>query len=85
VSGTWQHRFLADQRLAQDAGEEAGRGLVRFPRADADGGQPDSDAVEEAASGVIGQQELPDRLLDAVAAERHLLVILGTGLGSGGP
>ena len=79
--GNRQDRLLPDQRLAQDAREEPGRGLVRSPRTDADGGQPDPDAVDEAAPGVVGQQQLPDRLLGAVAGERRVLEVLGDGVG----
>jgi hypothetical protein len=56
-----QHRLLPDQGFAQDAGEEAGRGFVRPAGADADRGQPEPDAVEEPAPGVVGQQEFADR------------------------
>ena len=54
--------------------------LFGLPRTDANGGQPDPDAVNETASGVVGQQELPDRLLGAVAGERRDLEILGNGI-----
>ena len=42
-----------DQRLAQDAGEEARGRQVGLARADADGRQPDADAVEEAAPRIV--------------------------------
>ena len=35
--------------------------------------------------GVVGQQELPDRLLGAVAGERGVLEVLRNGIGSGAP
>ena len=65
-----QHRLPADQRLAQDRGEEPRRGQVRLAGADADRRQPDADAVDEAAPAVVGQQQLVDRLLGAVAGPR---------------
>ena len=68
--GHGEDRLLTDERLAQDAREEARRRLVGPPRPDADGGQPDADAVDEAAAGVVGEQELTDRLLRAVAGQR---------------
>src|SRR6266540_6419086 len=66
-----QHRFLAVQRLADDAGEKAGRGQVGLARAHADGRQPYADAVEESAAAAVGKQQLADRLLRAVAGERR--------------
>ena len=55
-------------------------------RPDADGGQPDADAVDEAAPGVVGQQQLADRLLGAVAGERQRRRSPpGSGSGSGAP
>src|SRR5690606_34575568 len=62
VVGDRQNRFLADQRFAQDVREEAGRSLVRLAWADADGRQADADAVEEAATRIVGEQEFADRL-----------------------
>ena len=67
-----QHRFLAGQRLAQDAGEEARGRLVRLAGPDADGRQADANAVEEAAARIVGEQKLADRLLRAVGGERRV-------------
>ena len=66
-----QHGLLPGQRLADDAREEARRRAVRFPRPHADRRQPDADAVEEAAAAVVGEEELVDRLLRAIARERR--------------
>ena len=71
VLGDRQHRLLAVQRLADDAGEEARRRLVGLAGPHADRRQPDADAVEEAAPGVVGKQQFADRLLRAVAGERR--------------
>src|SRR5262249_43305813 len=65
----WQDRLLAGQRLAQDVGEEAGSRLVGQTGTDADGRQADADAVDEAAAGIVGEQQLVDRLLGAVAQQ----------------
>src|SRR5215207_10527354 len=78
--GDRQDRLLSDQRLPQDARKEAGSGFVRSPRTDADGGQPDADAVKESATGVIGKQKLSDRLLGAVAGERRFVEVLRNGI-----
>src|SRR5271156_4748626 len=45
VLGHRQVRFLAGERLAQDVGEKAGRGLVRRAGSDADRRQADGNAV----------------------------------------
>ena len=74
--GHRQHRLLAGERLADDAGEEARRRLVRLSRAHADRRQADADAVEEAAPAVVGEQQLADRLLRAVAGERRAEVLV---------
>ncbi|EGE55474.1 hypothetical protein RHECNPAF_9300126 [Rhizobium etli CNPAF512] len=66
-----QDRFLADQRFAQDVGEEARCRLVRCAGPHADGRQPDADAVENAAAGIVGEQQFGDRLLRAVARQRR--------------
>src|SRR5215208_6060339 len=79
--GDRQDRLLSDQRLTQDARKEAGSGFVGSPRTDADGGQPDPDAVEESATGVIGEQKLSDCLLGAVAGERRFVEVLWNGIG----
>ena len=76
-----QHRFLAGERLADDAGEEARRRLVRLARAHADRRQADADAVEEAAPAVVGEQQLADRLLRAVARERRVQELVADRLG----
>src|SRR3954449_4063894 len=62
---------LPGERLADDAREEARGRLVGLARPHADRRQPDADAVEEAAPRVIGEQELTDRLLGAVARQRR--------------
>ncbi len=72
VLGHRQHRFLAGERLAQDVGEESGSRLVGKAGTDADGRQADADAVHEAAARIVGQQQLADRLLGAVAQERRM-------------
>ena len=69
--GHRQHRFLAVQRLANDVGEEARRRPVRLARPHADRRQANPDAVEEAATGVVREQQLADRLLRAVARQRR--------------
>ena len=51
--GHGKHRFLPAQRLAQDAGKEAGSGLVRLAGTHADRRQADADAVEEPAAAVV--------------------------------
>ncbi len=52
-------------------GEEARGRLVRLARPDHDARQPNADAVEKAAAGVIGEQELDRRLLRAVGRQRR--------------
>src|SRR5262245_31489962 len=78
-----QDRFLAGERLADDAGEEARRRLVRLARAHADGRQTQADAVEDAAPAVVGEQQLADRLLRAVAGERRVQELVADRLGEG--
>ncbi len=67
-----QDRLLPRERLADDAGEEARGGAVGLARPHADGRQADADAVEEAAPRIVGEQQLADRLLRAVAGERRV-------------
>ena len=71
----------AVQRLTDDVGEEARRGQVRRARPDADGGQADGDAVDEAASRVVAQQELDHRLLGAVTGRRRGGMVIGDDVG----
>ena len=72
-----QHGLLAVKRLADDRGEEAGCRLVGLARPHHDGRQPDADAVEKAAAGVIGEQQLDDGLLGAVGGERREVKVVG--------
>ena len=81
VLGYRQHRFLAGERLAQDVGEESGRRLVGQAGADADGRQPDADAVHETAARIVGQQQFADRLLGAVAEQRRVEELVADGVG----
>ena len=74
--GDRQHRLLAGQRLADDAGEKAGRRLVGFARPHADGRQANADAVEKAAARIVGEQQFADRLLGAVGGERRQMKIV---------
>src|SRR5258706_1961137 len=67
-----QHRLLAGERLADDAGEESGGGEVRLARPDANRRRADTDAVAEALAAEVGEQQLADRLLRAVAGERRV-------------
>jgi hypothetical protein len=66
-----QHRLLTGKRLAENIGEEAGCRLVGFARADADRRQPDADAVENIEPRIVGEKQLADRLLRAVARQRR--------------
>ncbi len=67
----------AGQRLADDAGQEPGRGPVGPARADGHRHQPDGPAAQEALARVVGQQLLPDDLLHPIAGlrVRHRLVV----------
>ncbi len=49
-----QQRFVAGQRLPDDAGKKTGGGLVGLAGAHADGRQPQPDAVEKATAGIVG-------------------------------
>ena len=80
-----QHRLLADERLAHDVGEEAGRRLVGLAGPDADGRQADADAVEKAAARIVGQKQLADRLLRAVAGQRRREELVADQPGNGAP
>ena len=71
-----QHRLVPGERLADDAGEEAGGRLVRLAGPDADGGQADADAVHEAAPRVVGEEQLVDRLLRPVGGERRVMELV---------
>ena len=75
--GDRQDRLLAGERLADDAGKETRRRLVRLAGPHADRRQPDADAVEEAASRIIGEQQFADRLLRAVGGERREMKFVG--------
>src|ERR1700733_3106983 len=75
-----QHGFLSGERLAQDAGEETGRRLVRKARPDADGRQANADPVHEAAARIIGEQKLADGLLGAVAQEWRIEELAADGV-----
>ena len=79
-----QDRFLADEGLADDVGEEARGCLVRRARTDADRRQADADAVDEALAAVIGEQQFRDLLLRAVARKRRVEIFLGDRFGEGG-
>ena len=72
-----------DEGFAQDIGEEAGRCLVGLAGANADGRQADADAVEEAAAGIIGQEQFADRLVEVLAAGDRLLELLPVRLDEG--
>src|SRR5439155_4445260 len=61
----------AGERLADDPGKEARSGAVRLAGTHADGRQPERDALKKAAPAVVGEQQLVDRLLRAVARERR--------------
>ena len=75
-----QDDILPVQRLANDAREKAGGGLVGFARPDADGRKADPDAVEEAAPRIVGQQQLADGLLRAIAREGRQKELVADGL-----
>src|SRR4051794_29825186 len=79
-----QNRFLPRQRLAQDIREEAGCGLVRRSRPDANRRQPQADSIEESTAAVIGEKKLAYRLLSAVARERRIGVVVGNLARKGG-
>src|ERR1700733_2842429 len=64
-----QNRLLAGEGLANDAGEEPGSRLVGQARANADRGQAQADAVEEAPPREVGEQEFADRLLGSIAGQ----------------
>ena len=66
-----QHGLVPSQRLADDVGEETGRGLVRLAGSHTDGGKPDADAVEKALAGVIRQEQLANGFLRAVRGQRR--------------
>lgn len=66
-----QNRFLTNQRLAQDIGEEAGSSRIRLAGTNADGRQANADAVEETATAIVGEQQLADRFLRAIAGQRR--------------
>src|SRR6266436_3974984 len=67
-----QHRFLAGKRFAQNVGEESGSRLVGKTGTDANGREPDADAVHKTAARIVGQQKFADRLLGAVAQQRRV-------------
>ena len=71
----------ARERLAEDAGEEAGGRLVGLARPDADRRQANADAIEKALPGIVGKQQLADRLLRAVAGQRRREELVADGLG----
>src|SRR2546428_167557 len=50
-------------------------------RTDTDGRQPDADAVEKAAPRVVGQEQLANRFLSAVARERRGRVVVADHVG----
>ena len=62
----------AEQRFADDGGEEGAGGAVRAAGADDDGGQADADRIEEAAAGGVRQDQFGRGLLRAVAVGGHL-------------
>src|SRR6516165_4412400 len=72
--------FHSRQRLADDAGEEAGSGGVRLARPHHHAGQPYAYAVAEAAPRVVGEQQLPDRFLRAVGGQRCEMEIVRNGI-----
>ena len=78
-----QDSLLADERLADDVGEEARRRLVGSTWPHADRRQPDADAIDEALAAVVRQQQLGDLLLGTVAGERGVEIFLRNGLGEG--
>src|ERR1700723_3139959 len=64
-----QDRLLACEGLANNAGEESGSRLVGQAGANADRGQAQPNAVEEAAPRIVGEPKLADRLLGSVAGQ----------------
>src|SRR5690606_27603261 len=74
-------RLLADQRLAQDVGEEAGGGEVGLARADGDGGEANADAVDKALARIVVAQQFANGLLGAVAGERRAEELVADGVG----
>ena len=59
--------------------------LFGVARPHADGRQPDADAVEEALAGVVGEQQLADRLLRAVGRQRRVVELVVDRVGNGAP
>src|ERR1700722_1949668 len=72
-----QHDLLPGKGLANDRRKEPGGRLVGAPRPHRDGRQPDTDAIEEAAPAVFGEQKLDDRLLGPVRGQRRQMKIIG--------
>ena len=72
-----QQRLLPLQRLADDAGEEATSRSIGLARPDHDRGEADADALDEAAPGIVGQQQFADRLLRAIAGQRRDVELVG--------
>src|SRR6266542_2807772 len=56
---------------------ETGSRLVGLARPHHDARQTDTDAVAEAAPGIVGEQRFPDRLLRAVGGQRREMKIVG--------
>ena len=84
-SATGSTASCAGQRLADDVGEEARGRLVGLARPHADRRQADADAVEEAAPRIVGEQQLADRLLRAVAGQRRREELVADRSGKGAP
>jgi hypothetical protein len=81
VSGTGSEGLQPRQRLADDAGEKPGSRGVRLARPHHHAGQPYAHAFAEAAPGVVGEQQLSDRLLRAVGGKRREMEVIGNGVG----
>src|ERR1700722_12357612 len=69
ILADWQDRLLAGQGLADDAGEKPGSRLVGQAGANADRGQAQPDAVEEAAPRIVSKPKLADRFLGSVTGQ----------------
>ena len=78
--GDGKLRLLAVERLADDAGEEAGGGLVRLAGPHHDRRQPDADAFEDALARVVGEHLLAHHLLRAVGGQRRQMEFVGDGV-----
>lgn len=79
----WYDAFFAREGFPDNAADETAGGLGGFPRTHGYRGETQTEAVDEAAAGVVVNEEFADQLLGAVGALRGWEDVFGYDVGEG--